>query len=354
MSTYSSYDLVEFGKPLQQRLREKPIPTGTEVLIRVRRSGVCHSDLHIAEGFFDLGEEGRLNMADRGMKLPMALGHEIFGEVVAAGPDAQEASIGKSMLVFPWIGCMECSACHDDRENDCVSMRAIGVVRDGGYGGYVLVDHPKFLVDVDGLDPDLVTPYACSGLTVFNALGKVGVTRDDEWTAVIGTGGLGLNGIAIAKALGHKKVVGIDRDPSKLQAALEIGADASLDASAPDAIDSLRTLTQGRLMVVLDTVGLPSTSRLAVHALTKTGRYVCVGLHGGDFKMPLPWLPQKALTIAGSYVGNSGQLRDLIALVRTGKVRQIPVQSRPLAAVNETLDDLQSGRITGRVVLNAD
>lgn len=360
MSTYTSYDLVEFGKPLQERLREKPTPKGTEVLIRVRRSGVCHSDLHIGEGFFDLGEEGKLNMADRGINLPLAMGHEVLGEVIEMGPDAASAKspekveVGKTMLLFPWIGCGECEACKDERENDCMAMRAHGLVQDGGYATHVLVQHPKFLVDVDGLDPDMVTPHACSGLTVFNALNKVGTTRDGEWTGVMGSGGLGLNGIAIARALGHKKIVAIDNDPSKLPGALEMGADAAVDASQADALDKLREVTGGKLMVILDTVGVPSTSRLAVHALTKTGRYVCVGLHGGDFKMPLPWLPQKAMTVAGAHVGSSAQLRELIKLVRTGKVKEIPVESRPLSAVGQTLDDLAAGKIKGRVVLNAD
>ena len=162
--TYTSYDLVEFDKPLQANQRPMPTPTGTEVLVRVRRSGVCHSDLHIQEGFFDLGEEGKLTMAGRGMKLPQALGHEILGEVVAAGPDASDAPIGQTMLVHPWIGCMkdDCLACSSGRENDCSQMRALGVARDGGYGEYVVVDHPKFLVDIEGLDLDTVTPYALS------------------------------------------------------------------------------------------------------------------------------------------------------------------------------------------------
>ena len=355
-ATYTSYDLVAFGKPLEARQREMPEPKGTEVLVRVRRSGVCHSDIHIADGYFDLGEEGQLRMEDRGMKLPMAMGHEILGEVVAAGPDAGEVPIGKTMLVHPWIGCSkpDCRACSSGRENDCIGMRALGVVRDGGYGEYVLVDHPKFLVDVDGLDPDTVTPYACSGITVYNALKKAGMTEEDEWLAVMGAGGLGLNAVAIARAMGFKNIVAVDIDDRKLQAAVEMGADAVLNGNREDALDEMRMITGNKLLAVVDTVGAPSTSRLAVRALLKTGRYVVVGLYGGDFKMPLPWLPQKAMTVRGSYVGSCNDLRELIELVRTGKVKELPVTSRPLAEVSETLQELKAGRITGRVVLNAD
>lgn len=354
MATYTSYDLVEFGKPVEAREREMPVPKGSEVLLRVRRSGVCHSDLHIAEGFFDLGEEGKLNMADRGMKLPLALGHEISGDVVAAGPDAEGIKEGQTMLVFPWIGCGQCRACDEDRENDCMKMRTIGLVRDGGYATHVLVDHPRFLVDVKGMDLDTVTPHACSGLTVYNALKKMGPVRDGEWMAVMGSGGLGLNAIAIARAMGHEKILAIDVNAFKLEAAKEMGATEVFDSSGDDALARLQALVGGDLHAVLDTVGIPATSHLAVRALVKTGRYVVVGLHGGDFKMPLPWLPQKALTVRGCHVGNSAELRELIDLVKTGKVKEIPVESRPLSAVAQSLQDLHDGKVTGRIVLDAD
>jgi len=356
MGTYTSYDLVEFDKPLEAREREIPDPEGTEVLIRVRRAGVCHSDLHIQEGYFDLGEEGELRMEDRGMKLPMALGHEILGEVVAAGPEAGEVPIGKTMLVHPWIGCLEpdCLACSSGHENDCTKMRALGVVRDGGYGEYVLVDHPRFLVDVDGMDLDTVTPYACSGVTVYCALKKVGPMNPGEWLAVMGAGGLGLNAVAIGKAMGYEHVVACDVNPVKLQAAAAMGADAVLDTSREDALQELRKITGNKLLGVVDTVGVPATSKLSVHALIKMGRYVVVGLHGGDFKMPLPWLPQKALTVRGSYVGSCNDLRELIDLVRTGKVKELPVTTRPHAEASKSLDDLKAGKVTGRIVLTVD
>jgi len=354
MATYTSYDLVEFGKPLEAREREMPEPTGTQVLLRIRRSGVCHSDVHIAEGFFDLGSEGKFRMEDRGMKLPMALGHEMLGEVLAAGPDAEDAPIGETRLVHPWIGCGECRACKDGRENECTRMNALGVVRDGGYATHVLVDHPHWLVDVDGLDLDTVTPYSCSGLTVYNALLKAGGLNEGEWLAIMGAGGLGLNAIAIARAMGYEKIVAVDIDERKLQAAVEMGADAALNGSREDAIEELSKITGNQLLAVVDTVGAPSTSRLAIHALIKMGRYVVVGLYGGDFTMPSAWLPQKYLSVHGSYVGNVNQLRDLIELVRSGKVKPLPVTSRPLSEASQTLEDLKEGKTTGRVVLTTE
>lgn len=348
------YALVEFGKPLQEIESPDPVPTGTEVLIRVRRSGVCHSDLHIADGFFDLGEGKKMDVGPR-MTLPQALGHEILGEVIAAGPQAVDAPIGKTMLVHPWIGCGECPACLSDRENDCINMNSLGIFRDGGYATHVLVDHPKFLVNVDGLDLDHVTPLACSGVTVYNALRKALPLADDEWLCIMGAGGLGLNAVAIAQALGAKRIVSVDVDNDALLAAKNLGASAVVNPTVTsDVVAELQTLTGNQLMAVVDTVGNEITSRTAVDALVKTGRYVLVGLHGGTFKMPLPMLPQKALNVHGSFVGSCKDLKELVALVRTGKVQNIPVSTRPLDQADATLQDLRDGKITGRVVLTTD
>ena len=210
-----SYALVEFGQPFQAIDREDPTPTGTEVVIKVRRSGVCHSDVHIRHGYFDFGDGRKFRMQDRGMKLPQALGHEVFGDVVAHGPDALDEAaahpVGAPRLVFPWIGCENCEDCHDGRQNDCLNMAAIGVLRDGGYATHVVVPHPKFLVDIGDIDPTIATPYACSGLTVYTALKKALPVGENGWLAVMGAGGLGLNAIAIARAMGVNHIVAVDR-----------------------------------------------------------------------------------------------------------------------------------------------
>ncbi|MEO1292088.1 MAG: alcohol dehydrogenase [Pseudomonadota bacterium] len=349
-----SYALVEFGKPLEAIDAPDPVPTGTEVLIKVRRAGVCHSDIHIAEGYFDLGDGQKLRMQDRGMKLPMTLGHEILGDVVSAGPDAGPVAIGQTMLVHPWIGCEACEACDEGRENDCPKMRAIGIVRDGGYATHVIVPHPKFLVDIGDVDPSVAVSYSCAGVTVYSALTKLLPIRDTEWLVVMGAGGLGLNAVSIARALGAPKIVSVDLDDEKLAAAREMGADAVVNARSADAGAELQRLTDGQISAVLDTVGGEPTAALGISALKKTGRFVIVGLYGGSLRLSLPLLPQKALTVRGSYVGSSRELRELMELVKAGKIKSIPVTERPLEAASETLDDLKAGRVVGRVVLTAD
>ncbi|XAT60651.1 alcohol dehydrogenase catalytic domain-containing protein [Rhodobacteraceae bacterium Araon29] len=351
MNKFSHFDLTNFGKPLEKVTGDIPKPVGSEVLLKILRSGVCHSDLHIIEGEFDLGEEGIMRMADRGMKLPRTLGHENVGKVIATGADADFSLVGQQMLVFPWIGCGSCRACEEGRTNDCMAMRIIGLVQDGGYATHILVEDATVLVNVDGLDPNLVASHACSGLTVYNALGNLGPPHQDSWLAVMGVGGLGLNAIAIAKALGFENIVAVDINHENLMAAREMGAAAILNSKDAEVIDELRKITNNQLTDVLDTVGVASTARLAVHAIIKGGHYVVVGLHGGDFKMPQPWLPQKAMTIRGCHVGTIEQLRELIKMVRAGKIAQMPIEIRPMDKVNEALDDLKCGQVTGRIVL---
>lgn len=351
MSQYSHFDLTEFGKPLEKITEDIPDLQGTQVLLEILSSGVCHSDLHIIEGEFDLGEEGVLRMADRGMKLPRTLGHENVGKVIATGPDSDSSLIGQNMLVFPWVGCGSCRPCQEGRTNDCMAMRNIGLVQNGGYATHMLVENANVLVNVDDLEPTLMASHACSGLTVYNALGCLDSSHEDSWLAVMGVGGLGLNAIAIAKAMGFTNIVAVDINDANLTAAREMGATAILNSNTPDAIEQLREITGNALTDVLDTVGVASTVRIAVHAMIKGGRYVVVGLHGGDFKMPQPWLPQKAMTIRGCHVGTIKQLQELVDLVRAGKIKQMPVQIRPMDQVNAALDDLRQGNVTGRIIL---
>ena len=352
MTECTSYDLVEWGEDFKKSQHKIALPTGKEVLVKVTAAGLCHSDLHIRKGFMDLGERGKLTFVQRGATLPLTLGHEIAGEVEAVGADVTDITVGQKVIVFPWIGCGECLACSEDRESDCTAMRIIGIHRNGGFASHVMVDDEKFVIDITGMDAATVAPYACSGLTVYNGLSKIGALRDHEWLAVLGAGGLGLNGIAIAKAMGFKQIVAIDIDDAKLQAASDMGADAVLNSAEEGAADTLISLTGNALFGVLDTFGSEQTGTLAVTALTKSGRYVVVGQHGGDFKMPQIWLPQKALTVRGSHVGNSGQLRALIDMFRDGKLKPIPVTTQPLSSVNDAIAALQKGEVTGRIIFD--
>ena len=350
-----SYQLMEPGKPFEAVDKPDPTPTGTEVLLKVTRAGVCHSDIHISDGYFDLGGGKVLNIVDRGQKFPITLGHEVLGEVVALGPDAKGVTIGQTMLVHPWLGCGECSACKAEQENLCPTMRSIGIFRDGGYATHCMVPNPKYLVDIGDVDPTVATPYSCSGVTVYSALKKAMPLRDDEWLAIMGAGGLGLSAVAIAKAMGVKNVISVDIDDSHLEAAKGMGASAVLNPKkAENAVAELQKLAGGELRAVVDTVGGEATANLGMAAVRKGGRYVIVGLYGGQVTISLPTIPMRALSIMGSYVGSLGELRELMELVKTGKVKPIPIETRPVDQAYQTLQDLKAGKIVGRVVLTND
>lgn len=351
MNKYTSYDLIEWGQPYQKRQNCLPDPSGVQVLIQVTAAGLCHSDLHLQKGYMDLGEEGRLTFAERGAKLPMTCGHEIAGLVQKVGPEVKVVELGQQVLVFPWVGCGICEACREDRESDCSAMRIIGLKQKGGFATHCLVENEKFLINIDGLDAADVVPHACSGITVYNALEKMGPLRDEEWMAIIGCGGLGMNAIAIANAMGFNNIIAVDIDDVKLRQACEMGATKVFNSNQDDALTKFQQMADGHLTGVLDTFGAESTSWLATRALTKTGRYIVVGQAGGNFKMPQVWLPQKAMTVRGSHVGNSPQLRALIDMVRANKIKQMPIDRRPLSQINEAVQDLQKGSVTGRVVL---
>ena len=338
------------GQPLQCNEQPTPEPKGTEVLLKVLAAGVCHSDLHLAEGFFDLGGGKRLSLQDRGMNLPITLGHENVGEVAAVGPDAKGVKVGQKMLADPWIGCGKCAACQRNEDNLCTAMRSLGVFSNGGYADYLMVPHPRYLFDIGDLPPDRAAPLACSGVTTFGALKKV-PTLKTEPTVIIGAGGLGLMCLALHKKMGGHSAVVVDIDPAKLDAVRKAGAKAVVDAKAADAADQIKKLTNGGAWGVVDLVGSSQSARLGYDSLTKGGKYVIVGLFGGDITLSLPPIPMRALTIQGSYVGSVPEMAELMDLVKRTGLPDVPVATRPLSQVNAAMDDLRAGKVVGRVVL---
>jgi len=348
-----SYQFPDFGKPLQKVMQETPKPSGTEVLVRVTRSGVCHSDLHIWDGYFDLGGGKRFYVKDRGCIPPFTLGHEPFGTVEAFGPRARNVKIGQKRIVFPWIGCGKCAVCKAGQDNYCVSgTRFLGVNRAGAYASHVLVPHPKYLVDASGVDDAFAATLACSGLTTYSAAAKLPELGPKDWVAVIGCGGLGLVCISVLRARGVKNIIACDIDPAKLEAAKKLGAKLTLDTRPPDAAQKLAALAMGSLAGAIDLVGMPATVALGLGALRKGGRHVLCGLFGGELVHPLPPFAQRAIGIVGSYVGNLQELKEVVALAKKKKLRPTPVATRPAAEVTEILEDLKAGKVLGRVVLS--
>ena len=349
-----SYRVTKFGAPLELFADPTPSPKGREVIVRVTGCGVCHSDVHLADGYFDLGGGRKVDMT-RSIAPPRTLGHEIVGEVVALGPDVKsgEVKIGDRRVVYPWIGCHKCAICASGDEHLCNQPRALGVNVDGGYATHAVAPDPKYLFPFDGLDDAQACIYACSGLTAFGALKKAkeAIATQGGDLLVIGAGGVGLSGVRMAEAVTGVKPIVADIDQSKWAAAKAAGAKDTIDPAVADSVKSLMRSTNGGVTAAIDFVGAASSFMFGFNALRKGGRLIVVGLFGGAAQIPVPMIPLKNATIMGSYVGSLDNMREMMALATAGKVPPQPVATRPLADANAVLDALRSGNIVGRVVV---
>jgi len=346
-----SYAVCQCGAPLEMREQSTPEPSGSEVLLRVLAAGVCHSDLHFWEGVYDLGGGKQLKLSDRGMTLPLTMGHETVGEVVAIGPDARGVKVGDRRLAYPWVGCGACKVCQRGDEQLCLKPQFLGVFRPGGYSDHLLVPHPRYLFDFGDIQPEQAAPLACSGVTAYGALRKLGGLLQTEPIVLIGAGGLGLMALAILKTLGGHGAIVLDLDAAKREAAKEAGALTAIDPSAADAVQQVTAAANGGVWGIIDFVGSSSTVRLGIDCLTKGGKLIVVGLFGGEITLSTPYIPIKAMTLQGSYTGSLSELRELMDLVRYAPLPLIPVRRRPLHEANAALTDLKDGKVIGRVVL---
>ncbi|MER8072947.1 alcohol dehydrogenase [Streptomyces sp. NPDC094034] len=347
-----TYCVQEFTEPLVPLDSPDLRPTGTEIVVEVTRCGVCHTDLHLQDGYYDLGGGKRLNLVDRGITPPVTLGHEVLGQLLDKGPDApiSDDQLGKTFLVYPWLGCGKCDECQRGEENLCAVPSSIGVFRPGGYAEQCLVPHPKYLIDVTGIEPTLAATYACSGLTAYSALRKVDIDRERDLLLIMGLGGVGYSGLQIAEALGFKNIAVADIDETKRRRALQHEGLLVLDPSEKESAS--RLAEAGGVAAAVDFVGTRSTAEFAIAALRKGGTCVVVGLFGGDITLSLPPLVQRSITVRGSYVGNLGELKDLIELAKVGRIQPLPVEQVPFAEANDALERLRSGKVHGRLVLS--
>lgn len=345
-----SFQVQQFGQPLVEVVGELPQLTGSQVLIKVSGCGVCHSDVHLQEGYFDLGDGKKVDLT-RPMALPRTLGHEIAGAVAALGPDARGVTVGDRRIVYPWIGCGECALCKAGNEHLCISPRAIGAHRDGGFAEYVVVPDSKYLLEFDPLPEEQACTYACSGLTAASALKKAGRLGPHDPLLLIGAGGVGLSGIRLAKTLCGVVPIVAEIDKGKWEIAREAGAAEVIDPNADGALRSLLKSTGGGVAAAVDFVGAASTFSFGFNALRKGGRLVAVGLFGGAAPVSPAMVAMKAVTIMGSYVGSLAEMHELMSIARSGVLPALPVAKSPLAAVNDILAELKGGRIRGRVVV---
>lgn len=343
-----SYQVLEWGRPLQQVLSKTPEPTGAEVLVQVKACGVCHSDVHIRDGAYDLGAGKKVLLPEIGIRLPLTMGHEIVGTVKAAGPLA-DVVLGSDCVVYPWIGCGACRHCLQGAELDCETPRSLGTRRAGGYADHVLVPDARYVLPYDGVDPLVAASAACSGLTAYSALKKLPACTAEDVVVLIGAGGLGLAALGLMSKLSAARVAVLDADPAKLELA-RAQADAVFDIRDVEVLRTFREFSGGGAVAVVDFVGLPQTFEWGLSALRKGGTLVEVGLFGGASSLSIPLLPMRHLRIMGSYVGSLQEFKELLGLLRGGDIATAPLLPRPMAEINEVFEEIRRGRVPGRVM----
>ena len=323
-------------------------------MVKVKAVGVCHSDLHLWEGGYDLGDGQFMKVTDRGVKYPVTPGHEIVGNVTHIGNDVQGISVGDSVLVYPWLGCGNCPACKVGNENLCDAPRSLGVFQDGGYSDHILVPHYKYLAKISGIDLESAASLACSGLTAYSAVKKAN-SNSPEFLVIIGAGGLGLMGVQIAKAITHAKVICVDLDDEKLNIAKSMGADFVVNTGTADSdpVQKIISICNGKgADSVIDFVNAPPTAKTGISVLRKRGNLVLVGLFGGALELSLVTIPLKAITIQGAYTGNYTEMVELIDLAKKGAINPMISKHYSLNDANSALEDLKNRKIIGRAVIN--
>ena len=334
---------------------ETPVPQDSQVLVKVKAVGVCHSDLHLWEGGYDLGDGQFMKVTDRGVKYPVTPGHEIVGSVEQIGSDVKNISVGDQVLVYPWIGCGNCPTCNAGNENLCDTPKSLGIFQDGGYSDYVMVPSYRYLAKVSGIELDNAASLACSGLTAYSAVKKANVNLP-EFLVIMGAGGLGLMGVQIAKAITKSKIICVDLDDRKLKAAHDIGADFIINSSNASPEDTIQkiisTCNNMGADSVIDFVNAPPTAKIGISVLRKRGNLVLVGLFGGSLEISLVTIPLKSITIQGAYTGNYADMIELLELAKKGAINPIITKHYPLDCANAALEDLKGRKIIGRAVIN--
>jgi NAD+-dependent secondary alcohol dehydrogenase Adh1 len=334
--------LGSYHRPLELVERPEPEPAGSrDVVVRIGGAGVCATDLHAIDGL----------MEPAGLTLPVVLGHENAGWVHAVGDGVTAAAVGDAVLLYPPYSCGLCVPCRRGLDMHCERHGFTGLTRDGGFAEYVLVDERSLVRLPAGVEPAAVAPHSDAGITAYHAVKKL-VPRLVPGTtaALIGVGGVGHIALQLLRVLGAGvSVVAIDTDERRRRLARELGADEVLGEHRDDA-GAVRELTDGvGADVVLDCVGTDETHAAGLEMLARRGLYSIVG-YGGTVSVPSDALVVGETAIEANLVGSWIDLWELLQLHGRGDVT-LRTETHPLDEVNDVLDRLREGEITGRAVL---
>ena len=328
----------EFGKALSIEDVPVPRPGSGQILMRVVASGVCHTDLHAAEGDWPVKP-----------KLPFVPGHEGVGHVAAVGSGVTLLKEGDRVGV-PWLhsACGTCEYCLTGWETLCQQQQNTGYSVDGGFAEYVLAPAAYVGHIPDSLGFTEAAPILCAGVTTYKGL-KETDTKPGDWVVIVGVGGLGHVAVQYARAMGLH-VAAVDVSDEKLDLAKSLGAELTVNATEKDPATIIQNQVGGAHGVLVTAVS-PKIFRQAIDMLRRGGTCSLVGLPPGDFPTPIFDVVLKGLTVRGSIVGTRKDLQESLQFAAEGKVKPT-IETQPLDAINEVFDRLKRGQINGRVVLN--
>jgi len=329
----------EFGDPLSIEDVATPEPGPDEILVDVQASGVCHTDLHAAEGDWPVKPT-----------LPLIPGHEGVGYVAGVGRNVRHVKEGDAVGV-PWLysACGVCEHCRGGREALCPHQQNAGYSVDGGYADYVVADPDYVGVLPDNPDFAAMAPILCAGVTTYKGL-KMTDVRPGQWVLVSGVGGLGHLAVQYARAMGMK-VAAVDIADEKLALAEELGAALTVNASTEDpetVVEDAIGGVHGALVTAVSTAAF----RQALDTLRRGGTLVLNGLPPGDFPLPIFDTVLNGITIRGSIVGTRNDLQEAIDFAADGQVTAHVESTEPLERINDVFDRMRAGAINGRVVLD--
>jgi propanol-preferring alcohol dehydrogenase len=331
--------VTAFGKPLALQEWDVPTPGAGQILVKTEACGVCHTDLHAANGDWPLKPTP-----------PFIPGHEAIGIVVSVGAGVTIVKEGDRVGV-PWLysACGHCEYCLAAWETVCGDAQFGGYTRNGGFAEYVLAD-PDYVAHIPkGLGPKEAAPLICAGITTYKGI-KETQAKPGEWIAVSGCGGLGHLAIQYAKAMGLQ-VCAVDIDDGKLAHAKRLGADLVINAKAGDPAAALKKATGGGAHGVLITAPSLPAFKQGVGMTRKLGTCVLVGLPPGEFPLPLFDVVANCITVRGSFVGTRKDMAECLAFAADGRVKA-DNELQPLSAINKIFERLEHGDVLSRVVLD--
>jgi alcohol dehydrogenase, propanol-preferring len=333
---YRAAVVHEFHTPLSvEEVPVRPLEPG-QIRVQVEASGLCHTDIHAANGDWPVKPTP-----------PFVPGHEGVGIVRELGPGVTEVALG-DRVAMPWLGyaCGTCDHCVSGWETLCLEQKNMGYSIDGGFGEYATA-YARYVVNVpDGIDPLDAAPLTCAGVTTYKAV-KVAGTRSSDLVAVFGVGGLGHLAIQYA-AIAGGRVVAVDLIDEKLELARKLGAEFTINATEQDPVEEIQALGGADEAIALAVS--PKAFEQAYGTLRRGGKLVFVALPAdNEVTLPIFETVLNGITIVGSIVGTRTDLREVFELHAAGKTHVIR-EVRSLDTVNESIADVEAGRVAARIV----